>query len=354
MAKQNSSMYTEEEWLQIQDSICKELTVSEFEIFKIHCNKSGLDPVSKQIYPVKRFNKQFQKKVMVTQTGIDGYRAVAERSGKYNGQTKQEWCGKDGIWCEIWMPSETEKYPFAARSGIFKKGAREPTYAVAHWEEYFPKKDNFLWVVRPAGMISKCSETLALRKSFPQDLSGIYTEEEMAQADNLVEDTPEQLRQDKANKIALTNHKEEPTIDKNLVIHREPEMIKENKEFPRKTQTDKPNKEEDEAVLMEMIKQNINKVATKHDGKEPKLAKDNIGVFDEQEQLISENILEDLRKTLVGFTGNNKTKIVNMMQFFFGKGKTTGLTFGEAVAWYTFILEFEGEPERLFNYLEKK
>lgn len=145
---------------------------ADLKVFAKFCAKTQLDPFSRQIYAIQRGGRWGY------QTSIDGFRVVAQRSGLYEGQTPSYWCGKDGRWVDVWLD---DKPPAAAKIGVYRKGHREPIWAVAKFTSY-AQSNNPIWRKMPDLMLSKCAESLALRKAFPNDLSGLYTAEEMDQA----------------------------------------------------------------------------------------------------------------------------------------------------------------------------
>ncbi len=140
-------------------------------MFIHYCNKTGLDPFAKQIYAIKRGNQ------MSAQISIDGSRLVAVRTGDYEGQLGPFWCGTDGVWRDIWLDS---KPPAAAKVGVMRRGFKEPVWGVARFAAY--AQPSSFWNKMGDLMIAKVAEALALRKTFPLELSGLYTAEEMEQA----------------------------------------------------------------------------------------------------------------------------------------------------------------------------
>jgi len=161
-----SQQWSKEQLDIVKRTIAPNLTDDELAIFAHICHRVRLDPFAKQIYAIKRGGK------MCIQTGIDGFRLVAERSGKYapGGDTE-------------FMYDDNKRLTGAK---VFVKkltpdGTWHQISATAVLSEYNTHQG--LWGKMPHVMIEKCAEARALRRAFPADLSGLYSEEEMEQAD---------------------------------------------------------------------------------------------------------------------------------------------------------------------------
>jgi len=164
-------------WTETQLSALKTLGLSnaskgDLAFFFHQAQRTGLDPFARQIYMIERGGR------FTIQTSIDGFRIIAQRSGKYRGQAGPYFCGEDGKWADVWLKNTP---PLAAKVGVYADGWTEPLWAVAKWDSYAQASP--IWKKMPDLMLAKCAESLALRKAFPNDLSGIYTDDEMNQAE---------------------------------------------------------------------------------------------------------------------------------------------------------------------------
>lgn len=177
--------------LVVRNAICVGATDAELEFFLATCRRVNLDPFARQIWFVKRPQKITDARgneqwldVGRPETGIDGYRTIAERTGDYEGQGAMLWCGDDGKWLEVWLKKEP---PRAAKATIYRKGFREALTHVALFDEFCPKYKNdripAMWQKMPANQLAKCAEAGGFRRAFPRDLSGLVTDTEMEHVD---------------------------------------------------------------------------------------------------------------------------------------------------------------------------
>lgn len=197
LAKKPQLSYTKDQVELVKSQIAPEATVDELKLFLYQAQRTGLDALSRQIYCIHRNVKTptgWTKK-MTIQTSIDGFRVIAERSGNYGGQSEPIFTEVDGklVSCKVSV--------FRFHNDV----RYEASVAVAYWEEYCQRnnegKPMGLWAKMPHTMLSKVAEALALRKAYPQDLSGLYTGDEMAQS---TEEVPTYIKKhDNADDLEL-------------------------------------------------------------------------------------------------------------------------------------------------------
>lgn len=161
----------------IKRTVARGATNDELELFLHQAARMGLDPLAKQIV-FQKFNTKAGPQVAFI-TSIDGYRIIADRTGRYAGNDEPAFDGTKAYY-DVTVPERASVTVWKMVSG-----QRVPFTSTAHWNEYCPSppKDH-MWKRMPHVMLAKCAEAAALRKAFPADLSGVYTRDEMEQAED--------------------------------------------------------------------------------------------------------------------------------------------------------------------------
>ena len=165
--------FTADQKKMIRDSLLSGASESEAAMLMELARLRRLNPITRQVHFVKRWDTDKNCYVWAAQVAIDGFRAIAERTGLYAGQDEAEF--------EYEADGKTIKL---CRVRVYRSDWDRPAVGVAHFTEYAQyKKGNVelthMWKTKPHVMIAKCAEAQAHRKAFSEDTSGLYTEEEL-------------------------------------------------------------------------------------------------------------------------------------------------------------------------------
>lgn len=163
----------------IRERVCPGASAEELERLVEACNRSGLDPLTRQIRVARRWDARLRREAPAVEADLEGFRWAAERTGRYQGQLGPLWCGADGKWREVWLD---EAPPAAAKVGVLKAGFAQPLWMTARWRSYrrLTGEGELTggWGEHPEVLLAQVAEALALRKAFPAELAGVYAPEE--------------------------------------------------------------------------------------------------------------------------------------------------------------------------------
>ncbi len=227
--------YSAEQLKLIKRTVAKDCNADEFDLFIEICRHTMLDPFRKQIHCTIYNKDKPEKRQMVIITAVDGLRAVAARNGDYRPDDNEPTITFDE------SLKDPDRNPRGIEKAVVRAYKKDPdggwngVDGVAYWNEFAPIEEEVEWVAtgetwedsgkpkkkpKPTGkysldpknpnsfwrrmpnlMLAKCAEAQALRKGWPEDLSGIYAPEELDSADaidvsatEVVEQAEEQRR----------------------------------------------------------------------------------------------------------------------------------------------------------------
>jgi phage recombination protein Bet len=169
------TQYHPDQLRMLREHIAQGLSGGELGYFVEVAKAAGLNPLRKEIYAIKRGGR------VAYQVAIDGFRKLAHATGQFAGCSDAVFSTEPAF--------DGQGHDLVCTMTVYRLvgGEPRPWPASARWSEYVQRgrdgKASGLWAKMPKAMLAKCTEALALRKAFPNELAGLYSNDEMAQAD---------------------------------------------------------------------------------------------------------------------------------------------------------------------------
>jgi phage recombination protein Bet len=156
--------YTPSQIELIKRTVAKNATDDELELFFYRCKEKGLNPLLPgQIYFVKYGTNPGSVVI-----GIDGFRTLAQKTGKLSGIKRGVLRNGQGNCVGAWAE-------------VYRSDWKEPAREEVALHEYDTGKAQ--WAKMKETMIKKVAEVAALRMAFPDEVGGMYSNDEMDQAE---------------------------------------------------------------------------------------------------------------------------------------------------------------------------
>ncbi len=138
-----------------------------FDLFLERCKSTHLDPFAQQICPVKRGAN------WTIQVQIHGLRLIAQRTGRYTPGEKET---------KFVYDKNGDLVMATVYIRIFCMGTWTEFGEPAMWDEFVQTTATGavtqMWKKMGHVMLAKCSESLGLRRGFPEEMEGMYSLEE--------------------------------------------------------------------------------------------------------------------------------------------------------------------------------
>ena len=220
IAKAGVATYADKDLALIRRTVAADCNDDEFNLFIHTARHMGLDPLRRQVYAFvfgKKAKDQSKRRMSII-VAIDGFRAIADRTGNYRPDEDEPTFEIDPALVSPSNPAGLVKA--SVRVHKFSHGAWHKVTASAWWTEYAPLKEGWTetrkvqdgtwpngdarykdvpaegatkttilddsgnWAKMPRLMLAKVAEALALRKAWPDDFSDVYAPEEVERSRN--------------------------------------------------------------------------------------------------------------------------------------------------------------------------